>query len=108
MRDYSQLSLSKFTAFSLLLSRCDTLIDWSIAYEALTKKIVSLLFGRAQNGYTPHIYFVSASRIYSCHVRRYVAGFGLGRGDCFYLENRLIQLTPGTYVYVRLCIYGVH
>lgn len=51
--------------------------------------------------------FVFASRIYACHVRRYVAGFGLGRGDCSYPGKRLIQ----TYCldsHVRLCIYDVY
>lgn len=57
----------------------------------------------------PHIYFVFASRIYAYHVRRYVASFGLGRGDSFIPENRLIQTyCLDSYVYVRLCIYGAY
>lgn len=57
----------------------------------------------------PHTYFVFASRIYACYVWRYVASFGLGRGDCFNPENRLTQTyCLDSYVYVRLCIYGAY
>lgn len=49
------LSVSKFTAFPLLLSRCDASIR--LEHEAFTKKFVSPPFGRAQNGYTPQICF---------------------------------------------------
>ena len=66
------------------------LLDWR-EHEVSTKKIVSLLFGRAQNGYTPHIH-LSVCITYLCmSCRRNVACSGLRRSDCFCPEKRLIQ-----------------
>lgn len=58
-----------------------------------TTKIVSLLFGRAQNGYTLQIHLSVCITHLCMSCRGNVACSGLRRSDCFCfcLEKRLIQ-----------------